>query len=614
VWLSGIHVVSAFAVIGRRVILPRALLPSTRQPQCHECRSTPLLSSLQNGDNNNDNDNDDDDETDRMQQLYRQAMEDDKEWFDQFVVGVLGEDAVATVVSNNFNNMEPSEGDITSSSTNNNPTTIPSNIDTDEKESSTATAPKEDSTRMQGSKQKMGNQGEEPTFGSTRVTTGSRTVPNERVERPPIAVSEENDIVATEVTRRRKRVAEERSAETENIVTSTDIPADIKRVLENVSEVSAMRDKEQQNASRSPTSANTSSVTSKPDTRTQDDDEKEKEEPSLEEYWVRYRDAYNSKCSVPLQTVLQLGYTTQEIRSLQADALDLIVTDGIPKPNNGGVPLHWQIKADADREVRVGRPRPKPNTEDDDNDDDAAGTTAEPSSQRRERRDSGSSSRREGRRRTRSSVPRPREGRDEQSMWFDNDSEDPSRNKFWMDLPEFRDYLKREAELRLRILGPDWRDWIKTESDWRYALYKDWLWLLEDGVGEPIVGEPKPSRRTNSNSKTRPRPSSSSSAVGDANTERRRERTRPRQGDSMGNDIRMDDSRKQPQRRTERRQRNLDRDGEDADDTENTVSRQTRRRSRDTDESSSSEPNRRARRRPPRPRRSIDDDDNVEGK
>eukprot|EP00978_Attheya_sp_CCMP212_P014005 scaffold35416_cov51-Attheya_sp.AAC.1 len=502
----------------------------------------------------------------------------------RFVALRYPHDAVATVVSNNSNNLEPSavsqtpltrdEGaapeDITSSSTNKPTTMPPSSID----------------------------------------TTESRTVlPNKRMERP---VSKENDMetrTATEVTRRRKRVVEERSAETENIVTSTDIPADIKRVLENVSEFSAVRDKEQQNANRSPTSATTSSAasdTSDPQpvrNEDDDDDEKDKEEPSLEEYWVRYRDAYNSKCSVPLQTVLQLGYTTQEIRSLQADALDLIVTDGIPKPTNGGVPLHWQIKADADREVRVGRPRPKPNT-----DNNAA---AEPSSQRRERSDFGSD-RREGRRRTRSSVPQPREDRDE-SMWFDNDSEDPSRNKFWMDLPEFRDYLKREAELRLRILGPDWRDWIKTESDWRYALYKDWLWLLEDGVGEPIVGEPKPSRRTN-NSKPRPRPPSSS--VGDPNTERRRERTRPRQSDSTGNDIRMDDSRPQPQRRTERRQRNLDRDSDDDDDddTENTASRQTRRRNRDTDESSSSEPIRRTRRRPPRPQRSIDDDDNVEDK
>ena len=30
--------------------------------------------------------------------------------------------------------------------------------------------------------------------------------------------------------------------------------------------------------------------------------------------------------------------------------------------------------------------------------------------------------------------------------------------------------------LRLRILGDDWADVVKQESDWLLGLYKSWLW------------------------------------------------------------------------------------------------------------------------------------------
>ena len=47
-----------------------------------------------------------------------------------------------------------------------------------------------------------------------------------------------------------------------------------------------------------------------------------------------------------------------------------------------------------------------------------------------------------------------------------------NNNKFSMDLPTFRDYLRKEARLRLRILGPDWRESVLDESRWRHNLYK----------------------------------------------------------------------------------------------------------------------------------------------
>jgi hypothetical protein len=50
----------------------------------------------------------------------------------------------------------------------------------------------------------------------------------------------------------------------------------------------------------------------------------------------------------------------------------------------------------------------------------------------------------------------------------------------------FRDLLRSEAELRVRILGEDWADAVKDESNWRLSLYKEWLWALNRGIGNPL--------------------------------------------------------------------------------------------------------------------------------
>lgn len=64
------------------------------------------------------------------------------------------------------------------------------------------------------------------------------------------------------------------------------------------------------------------------------------------------------------------------------------------------------------------------------------------------------------------------------------DDDEPPPNKFWMDLPTFRDILQKEAQFRLQILGPDWKESVLDESKWRYDLYKTWLTMLDEGVGE----------------------------------------------------------------------------------------------------------------------------------
>lgn len=62
--------------------------------------------------------------------------------------------------------------------------------------------------------------------------------------------------------------------------------------------------------------------------------------------------------------------------------------------------------------------------------------------------------------------------------------DDPSGNKFWMDLPMFKVFLRKEAQFRLKILGPDWKESVLDESRWRYDLYKTWLQMIDEGVGE----------------------------------------------------------------------------------------------------------------------------------
>lgn len=72
----------------------------------------------------------------------------------------------------------------------------------------------------------------------------------------------------------------------------------------------------------------------------------------------------------------------------------------------------------------------------------------------------------------------------ERNLRFDQGSfNGPQPNKFWMDLPTFKSFLRKEAQLRLKILGPDWTESVLDESRWRYDLYKTWLTMLDEGVG-----------------------------------------------------------------------------------------------------------------------------------
>ena len=136
---------------------------------------------------------------------------------------------------------------------------------------------------------------------------------------------------------------------------------------------------------------------------------------------------------------------------------------------------------------------------------------------------------------------------------YGENGDEPPPNKFWMDLPTFRDFLQTEAKLRLGILGPDWKESVLDESRWRYDLYSTWLTMLDEGVGgdNPLYeyGD-------------RPRPSSGRRRQQQsADRERRRPPPQPQTRDRRDYDDDIP-----PPRPRQRQRRQQERDLDDEDD------------------------------------------------
>lgn len=176
------------------------------------------------------------------------------------------------------------------------------------------------------------------------------------------------------------------------------------------------------------------------------------------------------------------------------------------------------------------------------------------------------------------------------------DKDDSKSSSIWMDIPTFKQYLRTEAELRLAILGPDWEDWVKGESDWRLNLYKSWLDVVDNGVGDDVfegisyapADMRTSSRRSNSvtggnrdrknnNSISRKRRGRLDGEMGGSR------RSRPRPRPSSESDM------QQTRRRSEERapRMRLDDDGDDddfVDDSDDGDRYQSRRRRQNDDE------------------------------
>lgn len=209
-----------------------------------------------------------------------------------------------------------------------------------------------------------------------------------------------------------------------------------------------------------------------------------------EDVLVEYIDMFDNTQRVPMATLSSLGYKMEDIARLQAGVLELIIEDEMQVPKEG-IPRRWMIESRSEREVKILKRRNAPEIESSDEDDDDGdferGTSRNDRKRRRGediRRPSSRRSDRKGRRTSRNGGTKRRpERRDE------DDDQFGETDSIWMDIPTFKQYLRREADLRLSILGPDWEDWVRGESDWRLNLYKKWLGVVENGLGDDLMEE-----------------------------------------------------------------------------------------------------------------------------
>ena len=353
-----------------------------------------------------------------IEELYRIAMEEDEEWYNEFVRDVLGEDNITKASST----MKESKDDIESEETN--PAPDPLKLKVREVE-----------------EQRGGNTKE----AMEEIASSSKIRDTSNEEEEKVAASK---------------------------------PSKVQKILDNKEDLdSEGREEpatENSQAGASSASGQTESTT---ETKTTPEDD----------VLVQYTDMFDKMQRVPLSTLSDLGYDMADIARLQAAVIELIIDDEIVMPKDG-IPRRWMVESRDSKEVKILRKR-APVAEKDAKDDD--GQSRKPR-EPRSRNDRTLGREGDERSRKRRNLPdEERRGRRRSSKRSDNDEGDMrgESSALWMDIPTFKQYLRREADLRLMILGPDWEDWVKGESDWRLDLYGKWLNVVENGIGDDIMDE-----------------------------------------------------------------------------------------------------------------------------
>ena len=266
----------------------------------------------------------------------------------------------------------------------------------------------------------------------------------------------------------------------------------------------------------------------------------QQQQPSI----VVYRDLYSGEfLAAPLKALTRLGYTSDDVAFLQPDALSLILQDEIVKPRRG-VPQQWKVSPSQkkvlyddvrivskeqakeimeslharksqskhvdDREISDTKQRPRSQQE-----SKIKSEQRRQAQSRTENEEDVDQPARPGRQRPQGQRTQQRRRVDDEERIIDpsarpsafisngRDGDPPTPvNPLWVDINTFRDLLRKEAELRVRILGKDWKPTVKRESQWRLDLYKEWLWSLSEGVGDPIVHSRVGARRSPTSSKS----------------------------------------------------------------------------------------------------------------
>jgi hypothetical protein len=205
---------------------------------------------------------------------------------------------------------------------------------------------------------------------------------------------------------------------------------------------------------------------------------------------------------IPLANVKRLGYSTVDIESMKEDILEIVLRDSIERPKTG-VPDRWMQVNGSPNHARIGKKREIDKAKRQDGGADTlVGRQGEAAS--RSVTDSASREHKPTTQRVNpyqglssmKGAPAGAEGKRIYDGRSSGRKRDPSKSMpdppppkspLWVDMDSFRDLLRAEAGLRLRILGDDWTDVVKEESEWRLNLYRNWLWTLYDGIGNPLV-------------------------------------------------------------------------------------------------------------------------------
>jgi len=411
-----------------------------------------------------------DDET--LEDLYKKAKEEDEEWYNAFVQDVLGEDPVKT--ESVKQKLESNDLDITESATSAGEQT--KEIEEDEDMLREDQDLKDRSPSRSASKPRR------------RPKAGEIKIDNEK--EPDQRMRNERDQDLFPETKQKK-----------------DPKEDIVQGEDN---------------------------TQKED-NTQREDKTQRADEAQEDTMVQFMDMYDKNIRIPFSNLSTLGYEISDVAKLQASVLELIIEDGIPLPENG-LPSRWMVPNRDSREVQILRSRQpassglegrSPRNERKEDDDDKPNERRERQRSRKTKR--GGNGRDD--RRNKSSDRRPKGDRRGRSYSpYDSSSksrDSESSDSLWMDIPTFKQYLRKEAEFRLAVLGPDWEDWVKGESDWRLNLYSNWLGFVEDGVGDDIF-EDLASTPASEREKRSPARSPRRRNRGSGSEERKPRRKRPR--------------------------------------------------------------------------------------
>lgn len=193
-----------------------------------------------------------------------------------------------------------------------------------------------------------------------------------------------------------------------------------------------------------------------------------------------------------------LGYCNDDFHKLDDDVINLIIEDSIKRPTN--IPLQWMKSErsftrtfdDLEEKDKITKFEEYSETDEDIEEIEEFIIKSSPNlSKRRKRRrvneDKDMDDRNiigERRRRSRATADKVRRRQPIMSKTGKTIDEIQPEGSFWPSLPNFKQFLRQESELRLMILGPDFAETLRNEAKWRLNLYEKWLILLEDGYGE----------------------------------------------------------------------------------------------------------------------------------